>query len=310
MFRLAPQPGEWLDRARRGSFEFEGERIEFFAGDTYATALAANGRMTLARSFKYHRRRGLFSAANHDANDLFEIDGRPNQRGDVLLARDGARVAACNTVGGVERDRGARLEKLARFLPVGFYYKTFISHRAVPVLRARDPPRLRPRSHRSHVARDAGATSLSALRRCGGRRRSLRNDGGAGRRSRGRRARGAGRRIAPGRRHRRSWALRRRRTRCAGRVSPAAYRDVAHRSARRPLRLRPLRGWPARDRAGERAGRRPRTASRGANRARHRRDRAAGGVPQQRSSRRAARLGGAAAAASAWHRAAGVASPS
>lgn len=132
MSRLAPQPGEWLDRTRRGVFEFEGQRVEFLAGDTYSSALAASGRLTLARSFKYHRRRGLFSAANHDANVLLQIDGRPNQRGDVLLARAGARVAACNTSGGVERDRGAHIEKLARFLPVGFYYKTCLSRRWFP----------------------------------------------------------------------------------------------------------------------------------------------------------------------------------
>ena len=85
MVRLPPRPGEALDRTRRCSFEFEGRRIEFHPGDTYASALAANGLMTLARSFKYHRRRGLFSVANHDANVLLQIDGRPNQRGDVLL---------------------------------------------------------------------------------------------------------------------------------------------------------------------------------------------------------------------------------
>ena len=48
MFRLAPQAGEVLDRARSGSFEFEGRRIDFLGGDTYGSALAASGAMTLA----------------------------------------------------------------------------------------------------------------------------------------------------------------------------------------------------------------------------------------------------------------------
>ena len=47
--------------------------------------------MTTARSFKYHRRRGIVSAAGHDANNLFQIGSEPNQRGDSLLAREGWR---------------------------------------------------------------------------------------------------------------------------------------------------------------------------------------------------------------------------
>jgi sarcosine oxidase, subunit alpha len=132
MYRLGPQPREWLDRASGGSFTFEGRNVEFLAGDTYGSALAAAGLLTTARSFKYHRRRGMYSAANHDANNLFQIEGRPNQRGDVLLARNGVEVTASNTSGGVAHDRAAFIERLARFLPVGFYYKTFISRRLFP----------------------------------------------------------------------------------------------------------------------------------------------------------------------------------
>jgi sarcosine oxidase, subunit alpha len=133
MHRVARQPGEWLDRESGGTFRFEGREIRFVEGDTYSTALAAAGLMVLARSFKYHRPRGLFSAANFDANVLFDIDGRPNQRGDVLRARDGAVVEPCNVAGSVLRDRGAFIGALSRFLPVGFYYKTFISRRWFPL---------------------------------------------------------------------------------------------------------------------------------------------------------------------------------
>ena len=45
--------------------------------------------MITARSFKYHRPRGLVSAAGHDANNLFQIGAEPNQRGDQIQARDG-----------------------------------------------------------------------------------------------------------------------------------------------------------------------------------------------------------------------------
>jgi sarcosine oxidase subunit alpha len=136
MFRLPPRGGEWLDRGSAAHFRFEGREVPFFAGDTYGSALAAAGIATTARSFKYHRRRGLYSALGHDANALFQIDGRPNQRSDALLARAGAIVAAVNTAGGVEADRGALIESLAPFLPVGFYYKTFIGRRLFPLFEA------------------------------------------------------------------------------------------------------------------------------------------------------------------------------
>ena len=125
MYRLPPIPGEWIDRSQPLQLEFEGAAAQGFAGDTVTAVLAASGEMRLARSFKYHRPRGIHSFANHDANVLFEIDGVPNQRGDVVAAKNGARVRAVNTQGGVARDRASWVEWLAPFLPVGFYYKAF-----------------------------------------------------------------------------------------------------------------------------------------------------------------------------------------
>lgn len=125
MYRLPPVPGEWIDRSRRLDFEFEGRPVAGLAGDTITSALAAAGEMILGRSFKYHRPRGIFSFANHDANNLFQVDGIPNVRGDVVPLAAGARISAVNTVGGLARDRGRFLEWLAPFLPVGFYYKAF-----------------------------------------------------------------------------------------------------------------------------------------------------------------------------------------
>ncbi len=125
MYRLPPVPGEWIDRSRQLEFEYEGRPYTGFAGDTMTSALAAAGEMTLGRSFKYHRPRGIFSFANHDANNLFQVDGVPNVRGDVAPLAAGARITAVNTFGGLARDRGRFLEWLAPFLPVGFYYKAF-----------------------------------------------------------------------------------------------------------------------------------------------------------------------------------------
>jgi len=130
MYRLPAVAGEWIDRSRPLAFEFEGRAFQGFAGDTISSALAAAGEMTLGRSFKYHRPRGIFSFANHDANNLFQVANVssgpvPNVRGDVTALAAGMRVNAVNTIGGLARDRARFIEWLAPFLPVGFYYKAF-----------------------------------------------------------------------------------------------------------------------------------------------------------------------------------------
>lgn len=132
MYRLGPLPREWIDRSRRIGFMFEGAPCEALAGDSISSALAAAGVMVLGRSFKYHRARGIFSAANHDVNALFQVDGVPNVRGDVTPVRAGSRIHAVNTLGGLARDRARVLDRLSRFLPVGFYYKAFYNKRLFP----------------------------------------------------------------------------------------------------------------------------------------------------------------------------------
>ena len=125
MRRIASQPDEWIDRSRPLTFRFEGAEHQGFGGDTISSALAAAGVMTLGRSFKYHRRRGLLSAANHDSNAIFQVNRRPNVRGDVCPLEPGMEVAAVNTFGGLERDKARIINWLAPLLPVGFYYKAF-----------------------------------------------------------------------------------------------------------------------------------------------------------------------------------------
>ena len=63
MSRLAPQPGERIDRSKTISFTFDGKPVTAFEGDTIGSALYAAGQRTFSRSFKYHRRRGLMCVA-------------------------------------------------------------------------------------------------------------------------------------------------------------------------------------------------------------------------------------------------------
>ncbi|MBV8806558.1 MAG: (2Fe-2S)-binding protein, partial [Sinobacteraceae bacterium] len=136
MTRLPHVQGERIDRQRVVEFSFEGRLLRGFRGDTIGSALAANDVRILGRSFKYHRPRGLLSAAGHDVNALMQVghSGKsvPNVRADVVQLEPDWDIEAVNTRGGLARDRLAILNRLAPILPVGFYYKAFHSKRWFP----------------------------------------------------------------------------------------------------------------------------------------------------------------------------------
>jgi sarcosine oxidase, subunit alpha len=123
--RLPPQPGEIIDRKQMLDFTFEGRRYAAFAGDTVASALAANGVRLLSRSFKYHRPRGLVSLAGCEANTLVTVNGVPNVLAERHQLRHGDCVRAQNYTGSLAFDWNAWIGAFRRFLPVGFYYRAF-----------------------------------------------------------------------------------------------------------------------------------------------------------------------------------------
>ncbi len=124
-YRLSRQPLEWIDRDQPLGFSLEGRRYGAYRGDTITSALLANGATILGRSFKYHRPRGALSLANHDVNALFDSDAEPQLRGDVVPVHDGLELQPVNVNGSLARDRDSLIDRLGRFLPVGFYYRTF-----------------------------------------------------------------------------------------------------------------------------------------------------------------------------------------
>ena len=74
---------------------------EGFAGDTLASALLANDRMMVGRSFKYHRPRGVVASGAEEPNALVGL-GRgarfePNQRATTTELFDGLRMPARTT---------------------------------------------------------------------------------------------------------------------------------------------------------------------------------------------------------------------
>lgn len=123
--RIAKKRGEWINRDKPLTFEYEGQQVQGYEGDTISSALWANGIKVLGRSFKYHRARGVLSFANHDVNALMTDGEDTNIRADVWPVNDGMRLAAVNTEGGVIKDKNKYIDHLSPFLPVGFYYKTF-----------------------------------------------------------------------------------------------------------------------------------------------------------------------------------------
>jgi sarcosine oxidase, subunit alpha len=122
--------GGRIDRGKRIAFRFNGRLIEGQHGDTVASALLANGVHFVARSFKYHRPRGILSHGSEEPNALLAVDrgpGRadPNGRATVVEATEGLAVASQNHWPALAFDIGAVNDFLSPVLVAGFYYKTF-----------------------------------------------------------------------------------------------------------------------------------------------------------------------------------------
>ena len=130
MSRLAPQPGERINRSKLITFTFDGKPVTAFEGDTIGSALYAAGQRTFSRSFKYHRRRGLMCVAGQCPNCICAVDGAPGARACTEPARDGIQVTHVNALPSLEFD-AMRVTDIAGgpFTPPGFYYKTFIRPR-------------------------------------------------------------------------------------------------------------------------------------------------------------------------------------
>ncbi len=123
-----------VDRRRPVTFTFDGRAVTGFAGDTVAAALLADGTRLMARSFKYHRPRGPWSAGAEEPNALVTVGRggaqRPNIRATVEEIVDGLEVRSQNAWPSLRRDALAINDAGARFLSAGFYYKTFMWPRA------------------------------------------------------------------------------------------------------------------------------------------------------------------------------------
>lgn len=126
--------GSWIDRNVPISFDFNGTTYQGFSGDTLASALLANGQQLVGRSFKYHRPRGILSCGPEEPNALVDLGrgqrAEPNQRATVSNLHQGLVAHSQNHWPSLAFDIGAINARLSKFLPAGFYYKTFMKPRA------------------------------------------------------------------------------------------------------------------------------------------------------------------------------------
>jgi len=122
--------GGLVDRAAPVGFTFDGRAMRGLAGDTLASALIANGVRLVARSFKYHRPRGIVTAGCEEPNALVSLGtgGRhePNIQATMVPLAEGLRAASQNRWPTLGLDLRALAGLAGPALSAGFYYKTFM----------------------------------------------------------------------------------------------------------------------------------------------------------------------------------------
>ncbi len=128
-YRLA-SGGSRIDRSKPLTFSFDGRSLSGFAGDTIASAVQASGQRVFGRSYKYHRPRGVIGLGSEEMNALIGVGvgarHEPNLRATQIELFNGMTAVTQNRWPSLNFDIGALNNKLSRFFPGGFYYKTFM----------------------------------------------------------------------------------------------------------------------------------------------------------------------------------------
>ncbi|HKS87863.1 MAG TPA: 2Fe-2S iron-sulfur cluster-binding protein, partial [Stellaceae bacterium] len=108
-FRL-PRGGA-IDRGRVLNFRFDGRPYQGHPGDTLASALLANGVRLVARSFKYHRPRGILALGPEDPSALVQLETgaatEPNRRPGEIALYEGLQAASQHAWPSLGFDLGA-----------------------------------------------------------------------------------------------------------------------------------------------------------------------------------------------------------
>ncbi len=126
--------GRLIKRDTPLDFTFNGKKMRGYEGDSLASALLANDQLLMGRSFKYHRPRSVVASGAEEPNALMGVgmEGRfePNQRATTTELFQGLIAKSQNHWPSLDFDIGVVNNAASRFLPAGFYYKTFMAPRA------------------------------------------------------------------------------------------------------------------------------------------------------------------------------------
>lgn len=122
--------GGRVDRTQTVQFSFDGKPMSGLAGETVAATLLAHGKHLVARSFKYHRPRGIMAAGVEEPNALLTLGTgaytEPNIAATVIESHNGLVARTQNAWPSVEFDLMAVNNALSSIFVAGFYYKTFM----------------------------------------------------------------------------------------------------------------------------------------------------------------------------------------
>ena len=122
--------GGQINRDKPISFNFDGKSFQGYEGDTLASALLANGVHLTARSFKYHRPRGISTAGSEEPNAIVELRTgarkEPNTRVTTVELFDGLVANSQNRWPSLAFDLMSVNNLFSPLLSAGFYYKTFM----------------------------------------------------------------------------------------------------------------------------------------------------------------------------------------
>lgn len=85
----------------------------------------------MSRSFKYHRPRAPLTMAGQDANTLIQLPQEANVLADLAPIEKATIASGQNYSGSLMKDSDAFLGRFSKFMPVGFYYRSFYKPKGV-----------------------------------------------------------------------------------------------------------------------------------------------------------------------------------
>jgi len=122
--------GHAIDPHTKVAFKFDGKWVSGVQGDTLASALLANDIRLVARSFKYHRARGIVTTGSEEPNALVTLTRgaavAPNLQATMQPIYQNMVANSQNAWPSRAFDLLAANDLISPFLGAGFYYKTFM----------------------------------------------------------------------------------------------------------------------------------------------------------------------------------------